>query len=135
MNTQTQNKKHNLDRTVRKYTDENVNALINDLARVNWSKVYDEKDDVDKAYTIVYNEIESHFNNNIPCVVIKNNHRATKRKPWITKGILRSIHKKNRLFKKCLKHPNSSTRREKYKKYRNKLNAILGGHFLYMACY
>ena len=125
INKQTHNKIPNHDRTVRKYTDENINASISDLARVDWSMVFDEKDNVDEAYSILYDKINSNFNANIPCVEIKNNRRSTQRKPWITKGILRSIHKKNRLYKKCLKHSNCQTRWEKYKKYRNKLTSII----------
>jgi len=39
--------------------------------------------------------------------------------------MLRSINKKNRLYKKWLKNPNCVNRREIYKKYRNILNALL----------
>ena len=124
-NTLMQNKAQKADRTVRKFTDENVIALRNNLNRVNWSNILSINDDVDKAYCVLYDEIESHLNESIPCITIKSNHRNTRRNPWITKGILRSINTKNRLYKKCVKHPKSSSRWAKYKRYRNKSNTII----------
>ena len=49
------------------------------------------------------------------------------RKTWITKGILKSIEKKNRIDRKCIRTKNT-TKKEKlhnlFKSYRNSLNEI-----------
>ena len=44
-------------------------------------------------------------------------------KPWLSKGILKSIQAKNALFTKCYKK-NDPVLIEKYKKYSNKLTTI-----------
>ena len=45
-------------------------------------------------------------------------------KPWLSKGLLKSIKRKNILYKRYLCNP-SSDRANQYKKYRNKLNCSL----------
>ena len=72
-NTLVQNKAQKADRTVRKFTNENFIALRNNLNRVNWSISIN--DDVDKAYSVLYDEIDSQLNECIPYVTIKSNHR------------------------------------------------------------
>ena len=41
--------------------------------------------------------------------------------PWITKGLLKSINKKNKLYEQYLNSP-SKERLQKFKTYKNKLN-------------
>ena len=47
------------------------------------------------------------------------------RKPWITKGIIKSIHTKNKLFKRYIRDPNNNSLSNKFKKYRNRLNSVI----------
>ena len=49
---------------------------------------------------------------------------AVRQKTWLTKGILRSINKKNILYKRFVKNP-CETKKETYIKYRNKLTQII----------
>ena len=44
--------------------------------------------------------------------------------PWITKGLLKSINKKNKLYKYYLQSPTSEKLR-KFKTYKNKLNMLI----------
>ena len=44
--------------------------------------------------------------------------------PWVTKGLLKSINKKNNLYKKYLKNP-SDRNLQSFKTYRNKLNMLI----------
>ena len=49
------------------------------------------------------------------------------KKPWITNRILKSIEKKNRIYRKCIRTKNSTKREEfhnLFKSYRNFLNKI-----------
>ena len=48
--------------------------------------------------------------------------------PWIRRAIQNSIHKKNRLFKKCIKcntHDNKNALHNEYKAYRNNLSTFI----------
>ena len=46
------------------------------------------------------------------------------RKPWLTKSLLRSLNKKNKLYKQYLRH-RSNEKLLKYKTYKNKLTNLL----------
>ena len=46
-----------------------------------------------------------------------------KTKPWITKGLLKSIHRKNCMYKKCV-NSKSTAKWDEYKMYRNKLTHL-----------
>ena len=49
------------------------------------------------------------------------------KKPWITKGILKSIEKKNEIYRRCIRTKNSTKKEELHnllKSYRNSLNKI-----------
>ena len=59
---------------------------------------------------------------NIPLVKTKTKKRV--KNPRITKGILRSIHIRNRLFKLTKTNP-SVINLNKYKRYRNKLTSVI----------
>ena len=50
--------------------------------------------------------------------------KKLKEKPWLTKGLLKSIKQKNKMYKKFLDHSNCSLYTQ-YKKYRNTLNRAL----------
>ena len=58
---------------------------------------------------------------------ISNKDKKTMKKPWITNRILKSIEKKNRIYRKCIRTKNSTKREEfhnLFKSYRNFLNKI-----------
>ena len=44
--------------------------------------------------------------------------------PWLTPGLLKSINRKNRLYKKLIKSPNKSCEQQ-YKTYKNKLSHLI----------
>ena len=44
--------------------------------------------------------------------------------PWVTKGLLKSINKKNKLYKQYLRHP-SQVNLNKFKTFKNKLTMLL----------
>ena len=51
--------------------------------------------------------------------------RKIRSKPWISRGLLKSIQTKNRLFKQLLRNRDNSILSSKYKTYRNTLNRLL----------
>ena len=51
--------------------------------------------------------------------------RKIRSKPWISRGLLKSIQTKNRLFKQLLRNRDNSISSSKYKTYRSTLNRLL----------
>ena len=51
--------------------------------------------------------------------------RKIRSKPWISRGLLKSIQTRNRLFKQLLRNRDNSILSSKYKTYRNTLNRLL----------
>ena len=106
----------------RKETQTNIDSLIVQLAQEEWHDVYNEAD-VNKSYDNFIQKLISHYNEHIP--LIKSNNRKNNNKmPWITKGILCSIHTRNRLYKTSLRHP-TFLNKDRYKKIRNKLTTLI----------
>ena len=51
--------------------------------------------------------------------------RKSHQKPWLTKGVQRSLKNKNKLYKKLIKRAIPDNK-PKYKQYRNKLHHLIG---------
>ena len=109
---------------IREYSDQNIKSLINDLIQETWTDVYEEKTDANAAYNIFYDKFKRNYDKNVP-VIHKHSKRKNNRRPWITKGIIKSIHKKNTLFKKHVRNPNDAALHNTFKRYRNRLNSII----------
>ena len=97
----------------------NIFNFRNCLSHFNW---YDLEDisDPQKGYLSFLNKFNELFNNCFPIKRIKKR-KCTTKKPWLSKGLLKSIGKKNRLYKRYLNCP-SNTTLSNCKKYKNKLN-------------
>ena len=105
----------------RKITDENVSCLNEDLLSENWNDVII-CDDVESAFEVFWNKFYYLFNKHFPYVQLNDKRKGNH--PWITRGILRSIKRRNVLYKRSMKK-RSPDNVEKYKKYRNKLTSII----------
>ena len=80
-----------------------------------------------ESYSIFHNNLQVAINKSFPLVKTnpKNDRSVNHAKsPWLTSGILKSISKKNQLYKKFLRKP-SSRIETNYKKYKNKLNHLI----------
>ena len=100
----------------------NVATFTNRLANVNWDELSEYKDP-DCAYRCFLDKYTTLYNDCFPLkkVKVKN---VTLSNPWITKGLLKSIRKKNSLYKRFLAKP-TSYRENLYKSYKNKLTHSL----------
>ena len=76
-------------------SENNIASLNSDLAQGEWQDVFSENN-VNHAYDKFLHKLLFHYDKNIPLVKTKTKKRV--KNPWITKGILRSIHIRNRLF-------------------------------------
>ena len=108
----------------RKETNENITSLINDLSKENWIEIYSEKNDVDRSYNLFHHKFMQYYDKNIPRSLLKKFQQKI-RKPWITRGLMKYIRTKNRLFKLYIRNPNNVVYHEKFKKYRNKLTSLI----------
>lgn len=109
-----------------------LKLLIENLQAKTWKAVYD-CNNTDTAYDNLINEIT----NSICCTIPEKNagHRATGFNPWLTKGILKSITHKNKLYKRFLRSP-SVMNKDIYTSYRNKLTNIIrkskNNHYIHL---
>ena len=108
----------------RRATHENIASLGASLDSVDWSPVVN-TNDVNLSLENVLHICNEHLDNHIP---IKENNRVSyktsPRLPWVSKSILRSINRKNRLFYQ-FKMKNTQQSKNKYVTYKNKLTKIL----------
>ena len=76
----------------RKETNRNVDSFNLDLAQEQWHDVIQEKN-VNKAYDNFIKKLLYYYDKNIP--LARQNPHTKVNNPWITKGILNSIRKRN----------------------------------------
>ena len=107
------------------FHDKNANnmaAFKAELQTVNWDDVTGHNDP-NSAYETFLSKYVASYNKSFPLKKVKarNGHLN---KTWLSKGLLKSIKRKNILYKRYLCNP-SSDRENQYKKYRNKLISCL----------
>ena len=117
-----QNSTPKIPKSHRKESQENIDSLNIDLANEVWLEVFSESD-VNKCYNIFIQKLMYYYDKNIPLITIKQD-KEIRKMPWITKGILHSIHTRNQLYKLSLHKP-TLINKHNYKKYRNKLTALI----------
>ena len=102
-----QNKKIAIKRETRITSDKNINNLKQALLAVDWSALQSSYD-VNSAYDLFSSKFLEIYNRELP-VVNKNIHKYSKNhKPWVTAGILKSIHHKHNLYNRLYKTKISS---------------------------
>jgi hypothetical protein len=97
------------------------------LSNVSWCEVYDLlvfEADPSHAYNVFTDVYKTLFDKFFPLKIIKYSHKMTIRKEWMTKGLLKSCHKKSKLYKKYRKHSKEDDKK-RYITYRNKLKTLL----------
>ena len=101
----------------------NIDKFKNELTSVNWTELHNYNDPYNAYGGFVY-QFTAIYNN---CFLLKRKKATRKnclRKPWITSGLLKSIKKKNILYKRFLNNP-TADRAQRYKNFKNKLNHCL----------
>ena len=74
--------------------------------------------------TFFYNKLYSLYNKAFPIKKVASRILKSHQKPWLTKGIQRSLKNKNKLYKELIKRPTPENKL-KYKQYRNKLHHLI----------
>ena len=103
-----------------------VQNFSNDIKLVNWDLVLNSVS-ADDAYNHFITDFTKVYNNHFPFKssrISKSVKRKIPRKPWITTAIVKSIHRKEKLYKKYVSNP-SEDRKAVYITYRNKLTTLI----------
>ena len=103
-----------------------MNLDTNQKILINWDfcDQSNNANDPNTAYNILIDKYTGLFDTCFPFKTIKGKALNSFRKPWLTKSLLRSINKKNKLYKQYLRH-RSNEKLLKYKTYKNKLSNLL----------
>ena len=95
-------------------------ALINPLVHENIKST----NDTNKKYEILHKHIINTLDEHAPYKRISRKEQKQKQKPWITEGMLNSITKKNKLYKKFIK-TKERIYYIQYKSYRDTINHLI----------
>ena len=111
------------------YSKININKLSIDTSNIfnkfQKYKIINSKDSIDSKFECLLEKVKEISDKNIPTRKLSKSKLKLKSKPWITKGILKSIRYKNKLYKMLCKNNFSNPQKVKeYKTYRNKLTKI-----------
>ena len=98
----------------------NKGRFRTELQQHSWENISD--DNPCNAYSNFLEAFSWVYNNCFPKKVTTK--KTVKMKPWLTKGLLKSIKKKNAFYKRFLSSPTVSHKHQ-YKCFRNKLNHLL----------
>lgn len=108
----------------RRSNPENIAKLKEALIATDWSDVLLDQN-VDSSFENFFRKFILLYDENIPiCKRDSGNHRKIPRMPWITRSLLKSINKKNKLYYKY-KTTKSEQSRLNYTRYRNTLTTTL----------
>ncbi len=100
-----------------------IRNFYNHMSLVDWSFVT-AIDSCEPAYDAFIKKFMSLYNIYFPIRSFNTRSRRTPRKPWITKALLTSIARKEKLYRKYVGHPTESNKTA-YHNYRNRLTATL----------
>ena len=100
----------------------NIPKLRDELSNINWSELHG-YDDPHEAYARFRDRFTILYNKCFPLKRKKAGHQAIK-KPWITSGLLKSIRKKNTVYKQFLGNPTPGCEQH-YKKNEKQIEPLL----------
>ena len=108
----------------RDYTNFEEENLIKDIEKLNMTENILKINDLNKKYVTFHDNVMQVVNKNAPFKQLSNREIKRKKKPWITNGIITSIHKRNSYLKKFRKTDNQRFF-IRYKCYRDKINHLI----------
>ena len=107
----------------RKICNENINNFKQRLSKVKWKEILNNIN-VDDDYNMFIETFDNLYDECIPLKKCTLKKKKDPLSPWITKGLLKSINKKNRMYKCYIQKPSKSNL-QKFKTYKNKLNMLI----------
>lgn len=104
--------------TKRNFSNNNKTKFSYKLRVADWSPLY-ALNDVNKAFNYFIRKLKRIYNK---CFPFEKSTSSFIKTPWLTKGLLKSVRHKNRLFLQAKFNPNL---KQEYKTYRNKLTNLI----------
>ena len=108
----------------RDYSNFDEVTFLNEIQSINWEFETSIDDDPDSMFDVFYSKLSSVVDRHIPLKQLSKAHLKNLDKPWISRGIRKSIKLKNNYYKKYIK-TRSIYHYNKFKTYRNKINHLL----------
>ena len=112
----------------RNYRNFNNREFSEELSKVNWSDVINNNNDTNESYKLFYYKIEKLLDEMAPYRKVTKNELRLEQRPWITRGILVSMRKRDKLFKSMAREKDPNIKSEitmSYKLYRNLIVTLL----------
>ena len=104
------------------YSAQSADKFREDISRVDWSVIYD-LNNPNEQYNLMIDIITEIYDKHFPIKTFSVK-PSTRNNPWITPGILKSIKRKNKLYRAKLQNYNEKNR-EAFRNHRNKLNHLI----------
>ena len=91
-----------------------------DLCNIDWKSVLEiNKKDVDFSFSKFFETFNNLLQKHAPIKKLSNKDKKAMKKSWITKGILKSIEKKNQIYRKFIRTKNSTKEEEMYNLFKS----------------
>jgi hypothetical protein len=107
----------------RNHNSHNIALFKKKLAGVDWNEVLNDNNANDD-YNAFITKFEKLYDECIPIKKCNRHKKKDPKLPWITKGLLKSINIKNKLYKHYIKSPTNNNL-QKFKTYKNKLQMLI----------
>ena len=103
----------------RDYSRLDESDLLRDVQSVNWHHIFQPEDNFNNVFSSFHSHISSIIDKHAPVRKMSKTEIKTRRRPWITPGLKKSITTKNKLFHKYINNKSDFNHRQ-FKLYRNK---------------
>ena len=110
--------------TRRDYSKYNEEALLQDCRSIDWNCTNTDFKNITMMFDSFHNKLKNVINKHIPLKQLSQKDIKQISKPWITRGIQKSIKVKNKYYKKFISN-RPPYYQSKFKTYRNKLNHLI----------
>ena len=112
----------------RNYRNFDKYKFADELLKTDWSEITSGRLGTENAYQLFYDKIVTLLDQMAPYRKLTKNETRLKQRPWITKGLLVSMRKRDDLLKRMSKEKNPILKLQlddSYKKYRNSITMLL----------
>ena len=120
-------RKHNIyKRHFSKMTETDYSNLKNDISQIDWDDLLQlHRNDVNFSFNTFFSTVENILNKYCPLKKVNKKELKNMHKPWVTKGILTSMRRRDKLFGKFIRTKNETNKMSLHNEYKNLRNRIV----------